>query len=449
MTSSTPARWRLLLATTLAGAFVLAACGQPSSDATPRPAETSPAESPVSARSPASEPTRSPSATGAGEDETIAALEQIEEEVRDLRGLPEPDIPPVEIISRAQLAGELEALFDAEYPEEERQEDNIALRALGLLTGDDDYAELQKQLLAEQVLGFYDSIEKRMVVVTDAGLDAQARLTYAHEYTHALQDAAFDLTALEEPTLEEDDASLALSALIEGDANLAMLAWAVNGGLEFEELVSLGEDVTVPETPGVPEWMLELLTFPYIDGQTFVASMAGPADSPQSALLDPDFTQIDAAFGDPPESTEQVIDLEKWESREEPVEVEAPELAEPLSAAVGGEWTDITPTTMGEAITRITLGHYGVPGTEARDAAHGWGGDELAVVSRADGAFALAWRLVWDSPAEASEFVDAYASIGAQLPFEAQLVETGDEEALILHASSADVLAAARDALAP
>ena len=36
-----------------------------------------------------------------------------------------------------------------------------------------------------------------MVVVTDAGLTAEARVTYAHEYTHALQDAAFGIDSLD------------------------------------------------------------------------------------------------------------------------------------------------------------------------------------------------------------------------------------------------------------
>ena len=31
-----------------------------------------------------------------------------------------------------------------------------------------------------------------MVVVTDAGLTPGAQITYAHEFTHAMQDAAFD-----------------------------------------------------------------------------------------------------------------------------------------------------------------------------------------------------------------------------------------------------------------
>ena len=55
------------------------------------------------------------------------------------------------------------------------------------------------------MLGFYDDVEKRMVVVSDAGLDVEAKITYAHEYTHALQDAAFGLDALDTDAPGEDD----------------------------------------------------------------------------------------------------------------------------------------------------------------------------------------------------------------------------------------------------
>ena len=66
---------------------------------------------------------------------------------------------------------------------------------MGLLTEDQDIRELTEQLYAGQVLGFYDFEDQRMVVVTDAGLTAEAQITYAHEFTHAMQDAAFDTGA--------------------------------------------------------------------------------------------------------------------------------------------------------------------------------------------------------------------------------------------------------------
>ncbi|HJR90305.1 MAG TPA: hypothetical protein VJ782_09140, partial [Aeromicrobium sp.] len=174
-----------------------------------------------------------------GDEDTLAVLREIEEQVIDIRGLPAAEIGPPEIITRDELADELEQLFEEEYPPEEQQRDNIALRALGLLEPGQDVAELQLQLLGDQVLGFYDDVDKRMVVVSDAGLDAEAKLTYAHEYTHALQDAAFGLDSLETDEVGEDDRALARTAMIEGDATVTMLAWAF-AYLTPEELMQIG-----------------------------------------------------------------------------------------------------------------------------------------------------------------------------------------------------------------
>ena len=159
------------------------------------------------------------------EAEIQAILDEIEEQVIGIRGLDAADIGPADIITRDELAVELQQLFDEQYPPEEQERDTIALRALGLLEPDQDVAELQLQLLGDSVLGFYDDIGKRMVVVSDAGLDVEARITYAHEYTHALQDAAFGPGALDTDTPGDDDGDLARLSMIEGDATLTMLAW--------------------------------------------------------------------------------------------------------------------------------------------------------------------------------------------------------------------------------
>ncbi len=128
----------------------------------------------------------------------LALFAQIEEQVSDLRDLPAPDIGPPDVITRDQLAVELEALFDEAWTEEQLAADNLTLRAMGLLTEEQDIRELTEQLYAGQVLGFYDFEDRRMVVVTDAGLTAEAQITYAHEFTHAMQDAAFDTGAARE-----------------------------------------------------------------------------------------------------------------------------------------------------------------------------------------------------------------------------------------------------------
>ena len=77
----------------------------------------------------------------------------------------------------------------------------------------------------------------------------------------------------------------------------------------------------------------------------------------------------------------------------------------------------------------------------ASRAAQGWGGDRLVVDAGPGGAFGLAWKLAWDSPADAREFSDAYAAVEARLPFPSCLVRLNDREVLVAHASSSQVLA--------
>lgn len=360
-------------------------------------------------------------------DEALAILAEIEERVEEIRGLEAADIGPPDLITREELGEELRQIFDEEYPVEEREQDNVALRAFGLLEPGQDVAELQLQLLGDGVLGFYDDNEKRMVIVTDAGLDALAKVTYAHEYTHALQDAAFGLDLLEIDTPGEDDRGLARLALQEGDANTTMLAWAF-ANLTQAEILEL-QQMPLPDTTVIPYWMVAQLDFPYSFGQFWVVALAG------GDVLAPDFSAVDAAFADPPTSTEQIIHIEKWEPREEPIPVELPDLA----AALGGGWEEVDSTPVGEASIRIVLEHFGVPLADAGLAADGWGGDRSLVVARADGEFALVWRLAWDDPADGAEFVQAYETVVAALPFPASVRELTDGAVLVVHASTQEL----------
>ena len=389
---------------------------------------------PSAAASPSVEPEPS-GAGGLDEEEILAVLREIEEQVIAIRGLPAADIGDPDLLSREEARVELRRLFDENYPTDEREKDNVALRALGLIEPDQDVAELQLQLIGDSVLGFYDDDAKHMVVVSDAGLDAQAKMTYAHEYAHALQDAAFGLDSLETDAEGQDDRSLARTAFIEGDASLAMLSWAF-AHLTPEELSEIAT-APLPDTSGIPSWMVEqLVVFPYNEGLVWASAVAG--EDP----INPDFTDIDAAFEAPPDSSEQIVHVEKWEAREKPIAVDVPDLA----AALGEGWTEIDDTPIGEASLRMMLEYHGVPREEAMAATEGWGGDRVVIVSGADDEFAVAWRLAWDSPADAQEFLSAYRSIVNAFPFPASVIEVSGGEILVTHASGEDLLRRTVDA---
>jgi len=347
----------------------------------------------------------------------LTAFGQIEVQVRELRGLPAADIGPPQVLTRAELADTLPDLLEPAL-------DNATLRALGLLDADQDVVALTEQLYLAQVLGYYDFDARQMVVVTDAGLTPAARITYAHEYTHALQDAAFDSSAAQQSVAGQRDRELALLGLEEGDATTAMVLWAI-GHLSADELAGITE-TPVPDMTGIPAWMVRLLEFPYLSGAEFVGQLYASGG----------WDAVDAAYSDLPVSTEQVIHPEAYLDGEAPVEVDPLD----LWSALGTEWGHASDTTLGEAWMAIWLEGIGVAPTAADKAAAGWGGDRLTVATHADGSWTLGWRVVWDAPLEATEFATAYAGVREALPFATRLIPISDSETVVLQASSTDLL---------
>jgi hypothetical protein len=207
-----------------------------------------------------------------------------------------------------------------------------------------------------------------------------------------------------------------------------MLAWAFEH-LTEEELIEIATETEVPDTTGIPSWMVNQLQFPYTAGQLWIGPLAG---NPQQ----PDFAAVDAVYDDPPVSTEQVIEPDRWEGREPPIPVEAADLA----AMLGDEWEVVDESPVGQASIGIFLEHFGIDREVALEAAEGWGGDRYAVASGPDDAFALAWRLAWDTPEDAAEFADAWGAAAGTLPFPTVVRSLGDTEVLVVHASTDGLL---------
>jgi hypothetical protein len=365
----------------------------------------------------ASAATAQPSRPAASED-LLTAIDRIEEQVTQLRELPAANIGPPQILTRAELAKVLPGLIEPAL-------DNTTLRALGLLDAKQDIVALTEQLYEAQVAGFYDFDTKRMVVVTDVGLSPAAEITYAHEYTHALQDASFDSSAAQKSVAGQRDRELALLGLEEGDATTSMVLWAV-AHLTPDELAGVVQ-APVPDMTGIPAWMVRLLEFPYLSGAEFVGQLYASGG----------WDRVDAAYHDLPASTEQILHPEAYGKHE------TPDVVQPLDLArgMGGSWVPASETTLGEAWMGIWLEGIGVATATADQAAAGWGGDQLSVVTGPGGAWALGWRIAWDTPKDATEFETAYAGVEASLPFKSRIVHASDLETVVLQASSADVLA--------
>jgi len=369
-------------------------------------------------------PSASASAVPSGSLDPATEMAAIEGQVRQLRGLPDPLIAPARVVPRAKLSGLLTSIFDRDWPSDRLAAEDLMLRGLGLLTADQEIRQLTELLYADQVLGFYDPIERRMVVVSDGGLTPEARITYAHEYTHALQEAAFNTAAARKAVADEDDREAALVALAEGDASTAMVLWAI-GRLTPDELLRISQ-TPIPATIGIPAWMVRQLELPYLAGAEFVARLYASGG----------WVAVNAAYADPPASTEQILHPDKYLAREIPDAVESPRIV----AALGTGWTEREETTLGEAWIGVWLSGIGASQAVADVAAAGWGGDRIVVASGPEGVWALAWRFRWDAPGEAREFATAYTAASARLPFASRLLSVSDTESIVLHASSVALL---------
>ena len=241
-------------------------------------------------------------------------LSSIEYDIENLRGIDTP--PPVEHMFVDQ-AGMLERLAEEfEDPEvvEQITHESVPLKLLGVIPQDSDLAAVYERVLGGQVLGPYDPEKEQFFVLRDdesgdESLDVEAQLTYAHEYMHRLQDAAFDLETITD--LESsDDMSIAISALVEGDATTAQTQYMFQN-FDFRELSELLESALAAQekiTPA-PYFLQRGLEFLYVENATFVSEL----------IAEGGFSAFDNPFENLPRSSEQILHPEKYFDSEEPI----------------------------------------------------------------------------------------------------------------------------------
>ncbi len=154
---------------------------------------------------------------------TLRAIEGQVSQIRGLEALAEPDL---QLLDHASLTTYLANQFERDYLPNERESDQKEFVLLGLIKPTDNIVQIQLNLLSDQVIGIYDSGTKSLFVVADqAGFGPAERMTYAHEFNHALQDQYYDLNKIAPKHPASNDRSLAVHALIEGDAIMLQTLW--------------------------------------------------------------------------------------------------------------------------------------------------------------------------------------------------------------------------------
>jgi hypothetical protein len=162
---------------------------------------------------------------------------------------------------------------------------------------------------------------------------------------------------------------------------------------DFAELEGGGVEANEEVLANAPPIIRETLEFPYVRGIDFAM-----------VLQSEGWEAVNAAFADPPQSTEQILHPEKYLSRDEPTLVALP----PLTDTLGSGWHLVEAETLGEFQTSLYLAQQ-VDRTTADQASEGWDGDQYAVYVRDDDDV-LVFVTVWDSPTDREEFVAAYGA---------------------------------------
>ena len=330
----------------------------------------------------------------------LAAARAVSREVAAIRRLEWLRPVDFQVSDRATIRRFAQASLDREMSPDQWAAYQALFQHCGLLPAGVELRDLVVRLYAEQVAGYYEPARKTFYLADWLPRLIQ-RAVVAHEATHALQDQHYDLVGWMAKVAPTEDGALARAAVIEGDAMVAMLAYLLGPmGARPEGLPDVGQLLAgeagavgqgFPTFAAAPPALQRLFLFPYVEGSAFV----------QAGLRHGGWPAIDALYADPPASTEQILHPERyWDERDPPRAAELP-AGMPGAPWISGSW--------GEFGIQIILAAALADTAAVLDAARGWDGDRYALFRRDGAPPALAWTLLWDTPADAERFVRAYS----------------------------------------
>ncbi len=286
-----------------------------------------------------------------------------------------------------------ENMYEYITPQELAQQGRIEA-AWGVIPVNSDVEQILLDMLENGVAGFYDP-KKKTLFIGDFVSSSMLSQVVGHEIAHGLQDMHFGLEDRMEPMRHRSDAEEAQRFLIEGGAQAAYLAW-VSGEDGLQAIDDAVLDAMVDQTLEIagsvaPHPILaRSLHLPYTAGTAVVIRV----------VLQQGWKGVDALYAELPQTTEQMLHVDKLQAREpaRPVHVDHDAVAAALKQTV--VWHD----QVGEAALLAMLADV-EPASIAKSAAAGWGGDAMLALET-DGASSttVVAAIAWDSRRDAEEF---------------------------------------------
>jgi hypothetical protein len=319
-----------------------------------------------------------------------------------------------QLISRSEIDRYLRDNINAEYTPEEIHGQEAALKAFGVVGTDFDLQKFLISFYTEQAAGFYDPRHKTMFMANWVEPAAQ-KMVLTHELTHALQDQSFNLWPFMQATREDDDASSAREALVEGYATLAMMQ-VMLGSVPIEKLPSLDASMEAvvneqmaeyPVFTEAPYFLRFQALFPYAQGMHFA----------RQGLVLGGWKRLNECFTHPPTSTKQIFQPESYfkpPADPRPRTASAARLltlpAPPALAQAPG-LKRVEGNIMGELGYNALLGQLLTP-EEAGKVTLPWVADRYLVYEGpTPGQFTLIARTRWSTAEAASAFCEDYRTI--------------------------------------
>ena len=428
-------RQRAPAITLVAVLLLVSACGSATPTVTPTTSPTATPAGPTPTAPPMATPAPTPPATASptpgSTDANQAVYAEIEQQVVTLRGL-QPKTPVARnLVDDAGLREFITKGLNKDMPADLVKATETLYRELLLMPQDASLEDLFVDLYTSSVGGLYDPESKQLLVLSKSGtIGPGEKAIYAHEYTHALQDQNFDLTALIGDAKDQSDRSLARTTMVEGDAYLTMFQWmqAHLTPAEMGKVIATADPGSEAALAKLPEIVKQSLLFPATSGLGFAFADYGQGG----------FGAIDKRFAAPPDSTEQILHADKLAAGEKPMVVSFPD---DLAARLGSGWKVSLQDTMGEMQLEVLLREGG--SANSRDAAAGWGGDRVALLEGPNGAKGVVLDTSWDTGKDAAEFQAALEPLVAKLQASgrsAAVLVPEPDRVVLVSGSSDDVL---------
>jgi len=335
----------------------------------------------------------------------LAQADEVLQQMSQITGLPIKAPLKKQVISRPEIEKYLTQNLHEEMTPAEIHAQEALVRALGLVSRDFNLEKFLISFYTEQAAGFYDSKRKTMFIADWIPAELQT-MTLSHELTHALQDQSWDLDSFMHATRDDDDASSARQAVVEGYATAAMMQQKT-GPLEPGQMSSIapvmGSVISqqldqFPELSKAPYFFRVQAFFPYVQGMGFI----------QAGLQLGDWKGLNQLFERPPETTKQIFEPQTYFHHQAFPRIA---LAHPPALEGMAGLRFLRDNAMGE------LGYYSLLGQlisedEAKTLGPSWLADRYLLYEQSGGnAYTLVARTRWTSPETSLAFFRDYRTI--------------------------------------